>query len=298
MNVLITGANGQLGLSFANLTSQTMLQGSTLFFASREELDITNTSEVIGYLESHKIQVVVNTAAYTAVDRAEEEPEKAEAVNLEGVKCLAQACQAQDSWLIHVSTDYVFDGEKQSPYEESDVTNPLSVYGKTKLAGEKWLTENCPQVLILRTSWVFSQFGSNFLKTMINIASSRKSLRVVSDQWGTPTYAPHIAQTIMAIINYSKTAEKLSGIYHLSGSPRTNWSSFARFIFQTQGRYDASFAIPEVSDISTAQYLTLAPRPKNSVLSNNKLQQKLGIEPLSWELGVDLSVRELRQLNQ
>jgi dTDP-4-dehydrorhamnose reductase len=293
MKVLITGANGQLGQSFqvSNVLAGSM--GIELVFADKQSLDITQSESIKQYCQQHHFSAIVNTAAYTAVDKAEEELELATLINETGPENLAKYCQQHKIAFIHVSTDYVFNGESTSAYEEIDSVSPLGVYGKTKYAGEVAVLAQCPSAIILRTSWVFSEFGNNFLKTMLRLAKNRSQLSVVADQWGAPTYAPHIAETILHILNPNKKLID-SGVYHLSGHQKTNWQQFAVYIFEQQRSYDTEFKAPEVLPISTDQYPTAAARPANSQLSNTKLLQALPELKCNWQQGVTRSIKALQ----
>ena len=200
MVILVTGAYGQLGQSLQHIASD--YSNCSFLFASSKELDITNQEKVNQFFESNKIHFCINAAAYTAVDKAETETEKAHAINVLGPKYLAIACKKNKAKLIHISTDFVFDGTSTKPYLETDVVNPLGIYGATKLKGELEVMHNMSDYFIIRTSWVYSQFGNNFMKTMLRLASERNSLNIVSDQLGSPTNAVDLAKTVMAIVSH------------------------------------------------------------------------------------------------
>lgn len=286
MVVLVTGASGQLGQSIQFIASQ--FPEMQFVFASSSDLDITNQETVNTFFSQNKIHFCINAAAYTAVDKAESDVEKAHLVNVEGPKNLALACQKNDVTLIHISTDFVFDGTSMVPYSESDKTNPIGIYGQTKLDGEKEVIKNCDKYFIIRTSWVYSQFANNFMKTMLRLAQDRTELNVVADQIGTPTNAVDLAQTILKIIERSLKleAERTSniqhptsnyGIYNFSNEGVCSWYDFAKEIFRVN-----NVAI-QVNPIPTEAYPTPAKRPKYSVLDKSKIKTIFGIEIKTWQ---------------
>jgi len=293
LKILITGANGQLGQSFRGLDDLAKAMGMQLHCVDKSTFDITQGEMLDHYLQREKIDVVVNTAAYTAVDLAEDNEHVAQQINVSGAANLARACQQNNSKLIHISTDYVFDGEQTQPYAETDQTSPIGVYGVTKLTGEKAVLDYCPKAIILRTSWVFSEYGNNFLKTMLRLATDKNELNIVADQWGSPTYAPHIAETVLKIIERGTLQAVPGGIYHFSGGVQTNWSGFAKHIFQTAEQINASFKAPLVHEIPTSAYPTRAVRPKNSSLDCSKIYALLKVAPYTWEEGVKRSINAL-----
>jgi dTDP-4-dehydrorhamnose reductase len=294
LNVLITGANGQLGQSFKSLEDNAQAKNMCLIYADRAALDITNVKAIEQYLQQYNIDIVVNTAAYTAVDKAEDEPEIAHLINAQGAGNLAKVCALKACWLIHISTDYVFNGESNKPYTELDSVAPLGVYGLTKLAGEQQISQCNPEAVILRTSWVFSEFNRNFLKTMLSLAKQHNALRIVADQEGNPTYAPHIAQAVLKIISHStQAAPRFSGIYHFCGSKTTSWADFARYIFERQEALMDNFTAPKVIRITTAEYPTKARRPQYSQLSNEKLEVIIGAADNDWKEGVNAALDRL-----
>jgi dTDP-4-dehydrorhamnose reductase len=272
MVILVTGASGQLGQSLQYIAAD--YNNFDFIFASSTDLDITNRDRVDSFFQSNKIDFCINAAAYTAVDKAESETEKAYSINVLGPKYLAQACKKNKVKLIHISTDFVFDGKATKPYLETNDTNPLSVYGKTKLDGEKIIAQNMEEYFIIRTSWVYSQFGNNFMKTMIRLASERDSLNIVSDQIGTPTNAVHLANAILQIIlkptnNY--------GIYNFSNEGIASWYDFAKEIFRINNINIT------VNPIPTEAFPTPAERPKYSVLDKNKIKTTFNIKIESWQ---------------
>lgn len=278
MVVLVTGASGQLGQSIQFIASQ--YPEMQFIFASSTDLDITNSERVNTYFSQNKIDFCVNTAAYTAVDKAETDIEKAKLVNIEGPKNLAIACQKNNVTLIHISTDFVFDGEGKIPYVEKDKTNPIGVYGQTKLDGEREVIAHCTKHFIIRTSWVYSQFGNNFMKTMLRLAQDRTELNVVSDQIGTPTNAVDLADAILTIIQncHSKQREEsLYGVYNFSNEGICSWYDFAVEIFKQ------NHITIQVNPIPTEAYPTPAKRPKFSVLDKSKIKSTFGIKIKNWQ---------------
>jgi len=272
MVVLVTGASGQLGQSLQFIASQ--YPEMQFIFATSQDLDITNQERVTSFFEKNKINFCVNTAAYTAVDKAESESEKAHLVNIIGPKNLAIACQKQDATLLHISTDFVFDGNANTPYSEADATNPIGVYGQTKLDGEKAVIQNCEKHFIIRTSWVYSPFGNNFMKTMLRLAQDRSELNVVSDQIGTPTNAVDLAKAILTIVTSKKESY---GVYNFSNEGVCSWYDFAVEIFKQN-----SINI-QVNPIPTSAYPTPAQRPQYSVLDKSKIKTTFGIKINAWQ---------------
>jgi dTDP-4-dehydrorhamnose reductase len=277
MVILVTGASGQLGQSIQFIASQ--YSEMQFIFASSTDLDITNQERVTSFFETNKIDYCINTAAYTAVDRAESEKYKAELVNIVGPRNLAIACQNVGATLIHISTDFVFNGKENQPYLENHKTNPLGVYGQTKLEGEDEVIANCDKYFIIRTSWVYSQFGNNFMKTMLRLASERDELNVVSDQIGTPTNAVDLAKAILDIISFNFRLSTFNkyGIYNFSNEGVCSWYDFAKEIF-VQNNINI-----KVHPIPTEAYPTPAQRPKYSVLDKTKIKATFGIHIKSWQ---------------
>ena len=279
MKILITGADGQLGRCLQDKLQETDYEVVAL---NRKSMDITDSTAVKDVFEQHKPDVVINAAAYTAVDKAESEPELAFAVNETGPKNLATECNKHHIPIIHISTDYVFDGTKPTPYVETDKTNPQTVYGKSKLAGESAVKANTDRYFIIRTSWVFSEYGNNFVKTMLRIADN-KTLSIVNDQFGGPTCAGDLAKAIIKIVESIRSEKMINwGIYHLSGFPYTNWYEFACVIFykaKLQKIFDKVFHLKPITT-NTAPGTTK--RPLNSRLNLNKIQQEFDIKPSDW----------------
>lgn len=273
--LLIVGKNGQVG---RELVEQAGLQGLDVVSFGSAELDITDRNAVLNAVAKNKPTVVVNAAAYTAVDKAEDEVDLAYAVNRDGVENLALACKAQNIPLIHISTDYVFDGTKDSPYLESDIPNPIGVYGASKYAGEEVLRATWDKHIILRVSWVFGRYGNNFVKTMLRLAKDRDELSVVSDQYGAPTSSIDIAKVLLDLAVYDK---KDFGIYHLESNPKVSWHSFAQKIFEEAKRLDLIERMPVVKPISSAQFPARVTRPVNS-----KLDAGNGFLSVTWPVAL------------
>ncbi len=269
--ILVTGANGQLGLCLKELSEL----NKTLFFTflTKEELDITNEKQIKNTFVNSNFDYCINCAAYTAVDKAEEDKEKAFYVNVMGVRYLSRICKNFNTILIHISTDYVFDGENNRPYKETDITNPISVYGLTKLQGEKEVMSNTNAYFIIRTSWLYSEYGSNFVKTILNLYHKKKELKIINDQIGTPTYAKDVAKILLDIIKLKNTN---FGVYNLSNEGVASWYDFANAIFELK---DIKI---DIKPISTESYPALAKRPFYSVLDKGKIKNKLEVEIPYW----------------
>lgn len=276
MKVMVTGAYGQLGSSLSELSAQ--FSGLQLILTDFDSLDITDRDSVVGYVESNRPDFLVNCAAYTAVDKAETDMESAFRLNALGPENLAIACRQIGARLIHVSTDYVFDGKNNRPYSEEDLPNPQGVYGSTKLEGEKLVMKQLPESVIIRTSWLYSSYGHNFVKTMIRLGSEKDSLNVVYDQTGTPTYAGDLALTILKVISQSAKNPDYwkSGIYHYSNLGVCSWYDFAVEIHKMAG------ISCRVTPVLSAVFQTVAKRPSYSVLDKSKIQTVYGIEIPYW----------------
>ena len=272
MVILVTGASGQLGQSIQFIASN--YADCKFIFASSQDLDITNQEHVNHFFDTNKIDFCINAAAYTAVDKAETETDKAVSINVLGPKNLAIACQKNNVKLIHVSTDFVFDGASSKPYLETDATNPLGVYGKTKLDGEQAVIDNMKEYFIIRTSWVYSQFGNNFRNTMLRLASERDSLSIVSDQIGSPTNAVDLAKALLSIVQSNSSKY---GIYNFSNEGTASWYDFATEIFRINN------VVIEVNPIPTEAFPTPAKRPKYSLLDKSKIKNTFGIEIKTWQ---------------
>ena len=276
MRILVTGRTGQLAASLAEVAAER--PDVELIFLGRPEFDMENTASIGEQIDARRPDLVINAAAYTVVDKAETEPERAFAINRDGAAAAARAADRLGALFIHISTDYVFDGQKAEPYVEMDETGPLNVYGRSKLEGERAVLDEHPQALILRTSWVFSPFGSNFLKTMLKVGAERPVLRVVSDQIGNPTSAPDLAAAILEISPALRSGP--GGLYHLTGEGSTSWHGFADFIFQeSAGRGGPS---PTLEAICSFDYKTAAARPANSRLDCTAFASRFGVKLRPW----------------
>ncbi len=276
MKVMVTGAYGQLGSTLSELSTQ--FSGLQLILTDFDSLDITDRKAVVGYLESNRPDFLVNCAAYTAVDKAETDMDAAYSLNALGPENLAIACRQIGARLIHVSTDYVFDGTHNKPYSEEDLPNPQGVYGSTKLEGEKLVMKQLPESIVIRTSWLYSSYGHNFVKTMIRLGSEKDSLNVVYDQTGTPTFAGDLSLTILKVISQSAINPDYwkSGIYHYSNLGVCSWYDFAVEIHKMAG------ISCRVTPVLSAAFKTNAKRPSYSVLDKSKIQKEFGIEIPYW----------------
>lgn len=254
---------------------------------SREELDITNAEQVSKIVNEYKPSVIINAAAYTAVDKAEAEVELANAINNLGPKNLAKAAAQVNAAIIHISTDYVFAGNKNGLYTETDEVNPQGVYGQTKLAGEQSVAQECDAHIILRTAWVFSEFGNNFVKTMLRLAQTRDTLGVVGDQFGGPTYAGDIAKAIISIAQQLQQGCIKFGVYNYSGYPHVSWQEFASEIFEKALAKNLIQSPITVNSILTADYPTPAKRPANSKLDCSKITTDFSIQPSDWKAALN-----------
>ena len=281
--ILVTGANGQLGQCLQKISSQ--FEEFEFIFTDSETLDITNKEEVNDFFWQNAPDFCINAAAYTAVDLAETDIEKAFLVNADGTENLAEACAENNAQFIHVSTDYVFDGENNLSYTEEDFTNPLGVYGASKLAGDELALEVNPCSVILRTSWVYSEFGKNFVKTMLSLFATKDELNIVADQFGQPTNANDLAEAIMKIIKSEKITP---GIFNFSNLGRISWFDFAEKIAEL------SKAKIKLNAIETSQYPTPAKRPKNSVLDLDKISKTYAIQLKPWEESLEECVQILQ----
>jgi dTDP-4-dehydrorhamnose reductase len=273
LKIILFGKNGQVGSEIVALFKSQKIE---LYAFDSKAGDITDSKKISEIISSHHdADFVINAAAYTAVDKAEDEPEKAYAVNRDGVENLACACKENDIPLFHLSTDYVFDGEAKQPYSENDLPNPIGVYAKSKYAGEEILKNTWGKNIILRVSWVFGENGNNFVKTMLRLAKEKKSLNIVNDQFGCPTAAKDIARVILEIIKQNKQS---CGIYHYCGKPQTTWYQFAKKIMECAGIKNI-----KINPITTEQFPTKAVRPKYSVLSVEKIGKEFNIQQQDWE---------------
>jgi dTDP-4-dehydrorhamnose reductase len=253
-----------------------------------EGLDITDQQAVSKTVADFKPDYIINAAAHTAVDRAEQEIELSNAINRDGPQYLAQAAQKINAVMLHISTDYVFDGIGDKPYVETDNTGPQGVYGQTKLAGELAVAQSCEKHLILRTAWVFGEHGNNFVKTMLRLAQTRDELNIVGDQFGGPTYAGDIADALIAMVDYIERGQPPAwGVYHFAGMPYASWYEFAANIFQLAETKGVLAKQPKIASIPTAAYPTPAKRPANSRLDCSKIENQFGIKPSDWVAALD-----------
>lgn len=285
LHIWITGGDGQLGQCLRDAVAA---KGISAVFTERDDLDLSDPEKVGAFLLEHKPNVLINTAAYTAVDQAEDEPEEAAQVNETIPAVLAKACAQNQVVLIQLSTDYVFDGTASKPYSESDSVNPSSVYGKTKRNGEKVVRDSDPQNMVVRTAWLFSEYGHNFMKTMIRLGAIKSELRVVNDQHGKPTYAGHLALALltMAKSSVSKNAN-YGGVYHFANGGETTWYQFAAEIMKQKG-YSC-----EVQPCTTEEFPTKAARPAYSVLSTEKIQRTFGVDIIHWKEALSEALQKL-----
>ena len=284
MRILVTGKNGQVGRC---LMDQGESYGFNMFGMSSAELDITNIRNVDSVVSQIKPDLVINAAAYTAVDKAETDMETAYSVNETGPKLLAAACKKLDIPLFHISTDYVFDGESAIPYKETDAVNPTSVYGRSKLMGELAVRNTLSKFIILRTSWVFSEHGGNFVKTMVRLAKDRDRLTVVADQFGGPTSARGIAQALLTIaVQYEKAGAVAWGAYHYCQKPYVSWHQFAEAIIERATEMGLVDHPVEVAPIPSSEFPTPVTRPANSRLDTTRLTSHFPIVDSYW--GLDL----------
>lgn len=272
IKVLVTGANGQLGRCIRDAASDFL--NCEIYFASRKNLDIGNRASVEEFFEDNSFDCCINTAAYTNVEKAESEADVAYSINAEGVKNLAEYCKKSDTVLIHISTDYVFDGEKTRPYVETDETNPINVYGDTKLRGEQYVEEICTKYFIFRTSWLYSQYGHNFLNSILKYAREQKNLSITTEQIGTPTNANDLANALLQVV---ESKSSTYGLYHFSNEGIATWFDFAEKILFYSNQL-------ETTNLSKTEfYPTAAKRPKYSVLNTAKLCSTFNLSIIDWE---------------
>ncbi|NOH29050.1 dTDP-4-dehydrorhamnose reductase [Vibrio mediterranei] len=282
--VLITGSHGQVGHCLTYVLS--VRDDVDVIAYDREVLDITSEAQVASVLAELNPDVIINCAAHTAVDKAETDVEMSYAINRDGPRHLAQAAESLGAVMLHISTDYVFDGEKDEPYLETDTPNPKGVYGQSKLAGEQAVAAHCTRYAILRTAWVFGEHGNNFVKTMLRLGQDRPELGIIGDQFGGPTYAGDIANALVAMMDGFNGSEQ-SGVYHFSGAPHVSWYQFAKAIFESADKHGVLPQTPQVNEITAAQYPLPAPRPANSRLNCDKIQQVFAVAPSDWQSALD-----------
>ncbi|MFV0447967.1 MAG: dTDP-4-dehydrorhamnose reductase [Vibrio sp.] len=284
MKILITGCNGQVGYCL----TERLKNKADVLALDYDGLDITDQQAVFDTVTGFKPDYIINAAAHTAVDRAEQEVELSYAINRDGPKYLAEAAQQVNAVMLHISTDYVFDGEGERPYAETDKTDPQSVYGRTKLKGEQAVAQSCEKHLILRTAWVFGEHGSNFVKTMLRLAQTRDELSIVGDQFGGPTYAGDIADALIAMVEFVEQGNQPEwGIYHFAGMPYASWFDFAATIFKLAENKAVLAKQPTISAIPTSTYPTPAKRPASSRLDCSKINNQFGIKPSDWNAALE-----------
>lgn len=290
MKVIITGSKGQLGRSIKELSSG--YSDLSFIFTDIEELDICDPVAVDSFFEAEKPAFIVNCAAYTAVDKAEKEEVLAEKINHLAVANLARACKKSGVKLIHISTDYLFDGKKSAPYHEKDIVKPQSVYGITKLEGETAILRSEIKSIIIRTSWLYSAYGTNFVKTMLRLGKEKPQLGIVADQVGTPTYAGDLAKVILDIIQKAAKESRsfVTGIYHYSNEGVASWFDFTKAIFENSPEITC-----QVNPIDTLSYPTPATRPAYSVLNKTKIKSTFGIEIPYWRDSLKICLIKLRE---
>lgn len=294
--ILLTGVNGQVG----HALKSKFLQHEVIAL-SREQLDLTKAHDIRRIIRDIKPDLIINPAAYTAVDKAESEPELAFAINATALQILAEEAARLNAALIHFSTDYVYDGTKSDFYDETDAVNPVSVYGKSKLAGEDAIRAVGVPHLILRTSWVYGAYGKNFLKTILRLSAERDNLRIVADQFGAPTSSESIAEGVVQLVEaWQPQQENQTGIYHFTNTGETSWHGFSCEIINEYNRLKDSRGWPQlkatsdnITAITTADYPTTAVRPTNSKLNNTKLKAVFGLALPSWQQGLTQVMRSL-----
>jgi len=302
LKILLTGKNGQVGFELARHLAATHHE---LVSVGSTDCNLSKPAAIRDLIQTIKPDVLINPAAYTAVDRAESEPDLAKAINADAPEVMAIELKKTDGLLVHFSTDYVFDGQKTTPYNELDTPNPQSVYGQTKLQGEQAITASGVDHIILRTSWVFGSRGQNFLKTMLRLAAERDDLRVVSDQFGAPTSARFLAQAVTQMLGRlgseragnQEAADRagLTGLHHCSCSGRTSWYDYAKFVIELARRNGVKLKLPadKLIPIPSSAYPTPAARPANSVLDNAKLEKTFGIQRRDWQSEVEQAIQAL-----
>ena len=290
--ILLLGADGQLGWELR----RALLPLGQVLACGRQQVDLAKLEALSELLERTRPQVIVNAAAYTAVDRAQGEPEMAHRVNAEAPELLARWAATHDAWLVHYSTDYVFDGRHEQPYDEDFSPNPLSVYGQSKLAGEQAIARSACRHLVFRTSWVYATRGNNFAHTMLRLAREREQLRIVADQIGAPTSAELIADvTALAlhrVLGNASAASQASGLYHLTAAGSTSWHGYAQYLLEQAAASGVALRCREVLPIGSAEYPLPAPRPANSRLDCSRLGQWLGVTLPDWRVQVARFVSE------
>lgn len=282
IKILVTGANGQLGRCFKAAASN--FPECEIFFASRKELDIEDHPGVKEFFRNKTFDYCINTAAYTNVEKAESEMDAAYSLNAEAVKNLSEVCDKNSTVLIHISTDYVFDGKSSQPYKETDNTNPINVYGASKLMGEQYIEENCRKYFIIRTSWLYSEYGHNFLNTILKYAKEGKDLSITTEQTGTPTNANDLASAVLQIIKSGATDY---GLYHFSNEGEATWYDFAKKILEFSNQ------LATTNLTSTDHYATAAKRPEYSIMNKSKVSNTFKIRLLDWNASLEKVIARL-----
>jgi dTDP-4-dehydrorhamnose reductase len=290
MKILVIGSKGQLGCCLADQLSDT---GYEIIFTSRAEIDIADLASTKAKITVLSPTIVINASAYTAVDKAENDQYEAEKINHIAVNNIASTCSEIGCWLIHISTDYVFDGAASHPYGEDAETNPQGVYGDSKLKGELAIQASGCKYLIIRTAWVYSEYGNNFLKTMLRLGADREELSIVGDQIGCPTYAQDIAKSIVSILSCFDLKGSSSGIYHYCGDEPCSWYDFARAIF-AEAEIHGLKSPSNIKSITTAEYPTHAIRPAYSVLDCTKIENVFGVTRSNWRDGIEIVTDRLQ----
>ena len=291
MKILVLGCNGQLGRCLYDQLEKT---DHNVIYTSRDQIDIADFEATKRQIKQIAPNIIINATAYTAVDKAEEDQDKADLINHLAVANIATSCSELDCWFMHVSTDYVFDGRSTVPYKENDQTNPQGVYGSTKLKGELVIQSSGCKFIIIRTAWVFSEYGNNFLKTMLRLGAERSELGIVGDQIGCPTYAQDIANAIAVILESLKSKEFTSGLYHFGGNICCSWAEFAQAIFDQAVELQIISGKPNILTITTQEFPTLAKRPAQSQLNSNKLKTNFGIDASDRMLGIRSSLTAIK----
>lgn len=291
MVILVIGKNGQLGKSINKIVTNNE-QTDKFIFVGRDELDLSSNVSITSYFAHNNFDIIINCAAHTAVDKVEEQSELANQINHLAVAELVKIAKMQQAKLIHISTDYVFDGESDKPYKEADKTNPINIYGRTKLAGEQALQEIMPtDAMIIRTSWVYSEFGNNFVKTILKLSEERDEINVVCDQVGSPTYATDLANAILDTLQNKAFKEpgQETQVYHYSNSGEVSWYDFAREVFELTNIQCS------VSPISTEEYPTLAKRPKNTLMNKDKIAETFSINIFDWKESLNICMAIIKE---
>lgn len=287
MKILVTGAAGQVGREIVELAN---IQGHEVIAAHSKRLDITDGSGLELFCQRYEPDAIINAAAYTAVDRAEVEVERAYEVNAQALIYLSAIAVKRDIPLVHLSTDYVFDGDKSEPYDEFDEACPVNTYGKSKRQGELYLEQSGANYLVLRTSWVFGRYGSNFVKTIVALAGERDELRVIDDQLGCPTSAADVAQAVLTALPVLVSDKTVSGIYHFSGDSSASWFGFARAIVDVAYSKKILTRKPVLTPIESSEYPVVACRPKNSCLNGARFLKKFGLSGSDWRAQLELVI--------